>query len=473
MLQASRWIERLQLADSKRLSRWFLAKADHFGYYYFHKSIEVRIVEGCDEVQDVPKGFATLDGVFYIRVFDPDKQDAVMNLLRAMLDEDSDRYQSLLVNLAGVLPAESEEELFRLKSVRLSERGFLPFEEALSVYAHLDPDSMEKEERRKLPEIVLDGEESLKMVPFSPLDHAGGENLLALSISNITDSILLDRLRLEFAGLCNQILSADGLLTPELEDLKRTCRKASGYLNLALERLCGTDRVAMEQVLRRHPILSLFRAGFTSAMKVKWEAERWVRGSWFNGRELGTTFWGEKWGGILGGLLGRRPRLYTGFEEGEAYKDFEWLSELGDCMKVLRRLMVLDGLIERLAAYYPVDDRLLQSTGITFRPLLFNLWARRLLNLELSFSEITLDQARRFFEHIRDGEDEAPYQMSAFEKTFVTDFMGYASEADDEAASVLEEGLSQIWRGFREEYARVSGSDLDSRYSKYLMIQSK
>jgi hypothetical protein len=133
--------------------------------------------------------------------------------------------------------------------------------------------------------------------------------------------------------------------------------------------------------------------------------------------------------------------------------------------------MVLDGLIERLAGYYPVDDRLIQSTGFTFRPLLFNLWARRLLNLELSFSEITLDQARRFFEHIRDGEGEAPYQMPAFEKTFLTDFMGYASEADDEAASVLEESLSLIWRGFREEYARISGSDLDSRYSKYLIIK--
>ena len=241
-------------------------------------------------------------------------------------------------------------------------------------------------------------------------------------------------------------------------------------MNLALERLCGREVSKAEQILRGHSLVELFRVGFGLALKMKWEAERWLKESWFHGQGFDFDVWGEPWGAILAGMLERRPQLYAGPKGEEEYRDFEWLSELGECLKVLRRLMVLDGLMARVAESYPIDEGLMRSSEITFRPLLFNLWSRLLLGLEPSFSGLSLEQAKRFFERLREGTKRPPYQMGEFEETFVKDFMSYAFDADPEAAPILRDTLSLIWQEFSEEYEWVSVRDLDSRYSKFISI---
>ena len=427
------------------------------------------VTDSKDKVYDLPEGFFSLDGVFHIRIIDSENRETIENIIRVMANEDLDRYQALFLGLASVLPDELEEEMYRLRNMRLAEHGFLPFEEALSVYAPLEPEALRIERKPELPGILSEGE-SLAMVPLSPLYHAGAKNMLIETTSRISDPLLLDRIRVEFASLCNQILSADGILVHELEALIRTCRKAGGYINMALEKLCGKDISSAEDILRSHPLVSLFRVGFGLVQRVKWEAERWLKGSWFYSKGWDMDFWGEHWGGTLAGLLKRRSRLYTGFQEGEEYRDFEWLSELGECLKVLRRLMVLDSLLERLEGLYQIDERMIESSEVTFHPLLFNLWARLLLRLEPSFSGISLAQARSLFRRLRAGRRKPPYEMPGFERLFVKDFMAYASHSDPEAASILEETLSLIWKEFHDEYEWVSTHDLDGRFSQFISI---
>jgi len=130
----------------------------------------------------------------------------------------------------------------------------------------------------------------------------------------------------------------------------------------------------------------------------------------------------------------------------------------------------LDALLERLADYYQIDKRSIQSEKLTFHPMLFNLWARRLLDLEPCFSGISMSQVKSFFRHLRSGSKKAPYRMAGFEKIFVKDFLAYASSSDPEAASILKDTLALIWQEFREEYERVSLRDLDDRYLKFISI---
>ena len=462
------WMKRLQQADSRRLVRWLFGEGEALGSYHFFSSIEVVVTSKKDEVYDLPEGFFTLDGIFHIKIIDSEYRETIETIIREMAEADFNRYQAFLSGLAGVLHAEMEEEIHRLRNVRLAEHGFLPSEEAVSVYALLEPEALGVEKKLALTDILLD-DEVRAIIPISPLHNAGTKNRLMEAVLKTKDPLFLDRIRLEFAGLCNQIMSAEGLLVPEFDVLIRTCRKAASYLNLALERLCGREVSKAEQILRGHSLVELFRVGFGLALKMKWEAERWLKESWFHGQGLDAGFWGEPWGGILAGMLERRPQLYAGLK-GEEYRDFEWLSELGECLKVLRRLMVLDGLMARVAESYPIDEGLMRSSEITFRPLLFNLWSRLLLGLEPSFSGLSVEQAKRFFERLREGTKRPPYQMDEFEETFVKDFMSYAFDADPEAASILGDTLSLIWQEFSEEYEWVSLRDLDSRYSKFISI---
>jgi len=62
-----------------------------------------------------------------------------------------------------------------------------------------------------------------------------------------------------------------------------------------------------------------------------------------------------------------------------------------------------------------------------------------------------LEQAKSLFYKLRVRIRKPPYKMDKFRRTFITDFMAHASDADPEAAFILENTLSWIWEEFREE----------------------
>ncbi|MEE9612237.1 MAG: DUF6178 family protein [Desulfatiglandales bacterium] len=469
--RTSLWLNRLLQADPGKLVKWLYCEGRGLAYYYLFRSIKVE-KKGEDEVYDLQHEFFSHDGVFFIKIINSKHRDTIEHLLRRMASEDMGQYQGFLLEFKDILPSEVEEEMYRLRNIRVAENGFLPFEEAISVYAPINLEALSNESRPGLFDVVLD-EEIRAMVPVAPLFHAGAKNLLTECTSRMADPILLDRIRLEFAGLCNQILSADGLLVDEpevLEVLIRTSRKAAGYLNLALEKMYGDDISSAEQLFRGHPLFSIFRAGFGLVLKLKWEAESWLKSSWFYRKGLEAQFWGKHWGETLAGLLYKKPLLYVEAQDGEGYKDFERLSELDDCRMILHRLMALDRLLKQLADLYQMDERPTQSEELTFHTPLFNLWARRLLKLEPCFSGISLRQAKDFFRQIRAGIEKPPYLMPGFEKIFVENFLDHASDFEPELKSILKDTLAHIWEEFHQEHEWVSAKDLDQRYSKFVSI---
>ena len=470
MEQATRWLGRLQLADHERLARWLINENQNLAYFFLFKNIQVEI-KNEDEVYDLDQGFFTFDGVYFVRVLDKTKRDDIRNLLQAIAHENLNRYHALLLGLTGVLPAETEEEMYRLKNVRLAEHGFLPFEEALSIYSRLDPEAVRIGRTSKEPENSSPDEPERGLSPVSPLCHISNEGLLAVTISRVTDSILLDRIALEFAGLCNQIHSADGLMTNDLEILVKTCRKASGFLNMALERVCGKDLFSAEEVLRHNSLISLFKVGFGLALELKWEVEVWLKKSWFNGQGLGFDFWGDWWGGVLSGLTEKKPCLYVGLEKGEEYRDFEKLSELDECHELMQRVMALDKLFGRLAGKYGFHKEEAQGSGLTFYQFLFNLWARHLLRLVPCFSGISCMEAKAFFDLLRADEKKPPYRMKGFEEEFIAYYMAYAYDFEPEHVSTLKNTLSLVWNEFQEEHELMTTIDPGVKYLRFVLIK--
>jgi hypothetical protein len=466
--QSSQWLARLQEADSRRLVRWLYGEGQILAYYHLFKSIQVEIRDH-DAVYDIREGFFTVDGVYYVRVLDKEHRETTENILRTMAEEDAERYQALLLGLVGVLPADVEEEMYRLRNVRLGEHGFLPYEEALSIYSPLKGKALTLEEPDEKVNAFFD-EQTRALAPISPLYHAGGQNLLTEVAEKTSDVLFLDRIRLEFAGVCNQILSADGISVNEFDALVKVCRKAAGYLNVALESVCGTDVSLAEKIMRGNYLASIFRVGFGLALELKWEAERWLKDSWFYNRGMDFTFWGDDWGETLAGILSRKPSLYTGLRQGEEYKDFEKLSELKTCRQLLHRLKLLDKVFEQLVEHYPLEEKVIQNPRLTFHPLLFNIWARKILKMQPSFSGVSLEEAKKFFRLLRTGEKNPPFRMSGFKESFIRDFMSFFDDLDQKDKVMLKNILSVIWREFREEYERVSVDELDERFMKFLWI---
>ena len=467
--KASIWLSRMLRANPEGLAKWFFSNGESLVYYYLFKNIHLEIRSEDDDHRDFGEDFFTLDSIFYIRVPEEDYKETIKNMLSVMAGKNIIQYQSLLSTLAGVIPAELEEDMYRLRNVRLAEHGFLAPEEALAVYAPLESDALDMNVHDS-DTIRLD-EDITELIPVFPLYHVRQENLLTKVLSEINDPTLQDRLRLEFAGLCNQILSADGLMANDLDILIRICQRAAGHLNLTLEKMCHADQRQAEILLRNNSMVSLFRVGFGLVLKLKWEAEQWVKRSWFDAQGLGLNFWSDDWGQALKGILEKKPQLYVGLEEQTAFRDFEDLSELDKSFALLHRLKVLDKLIGRLARSYPIEEDRIDMFRLTFQPMLFNLWARRLLDLDPGFSAISEDEAKAFFSRLRAGETGPPFRMSDFEDIFIHDFMTFASGFELRLREELKNALSVVWQHFSEEYERVPTQDLEGRFSKFIFIE--
>jgi len=464
------WMDRLCKADPERLSRWFLSEDGNLqAHFYLSKALQVIIRQ--DDEFEAPDGFITFDGLYYVRTLDKEHGEEIVHILRTMAQQDYNRYQALLIGVASVIAAETEEEMYRLRSNRLAEDGYLPFEEALSVYSHQRADLLKKDGSGY--KLYDHGEEdSMIPVPLTPFIHAPADNLFARALTLVADNLSLDRLRVEFAGLCNQILSADGVRLEGIEILIRISRKAAGYINLGLERLSEGNIQVSEQFVRNNPLISIFRVGFGLSLELKWETEKWIRDAWFLKHDLQHYFWGEEWGGTLKGILENRPLFYNGLKEGGEYRHFESLGELEKCRDIIHRLILVDGLLQDLSSSYPVQIDLSRDPLLTFKPLLINFWARGQLKLDPGFLPLSLDQAREFLWLARRKQKNPPFRMRGMGKVFITDIVSRKKGLSSNDIDLLEHTLSQLWEEFTEEYAMVKTSDLDTRFTRLMIIES-
>jgi hypothetical protein len=463
------WMERLQQADQDRLVSWLYDEGQWIAYFYLFHEIQV-MVRDKEDLSEPPKGVFTVDDLLYVRILDEEHRAVIEELLHHMARVDYERYYALLTSLAGIIPAEHEQEMLRRRNVRLAEEGFLPFDEALSAYAHLSLDAL----AGGMEQSVLDRFEETaypSMVPMSPLIQVPEQSLFMQATQEIEESGLMDRIRIEFAGLCNQLASATGEAVESVETLVNIYRKAAGYINIALENVSGRDLNKALEILRKNSVLSIFRAGFGSALELSWEARRWMHKSWFIRSGLELSFWGEDWSGCLTGLMERRPRLFVNDGREPPYKDFETRSEIDALKKTLKQIAMVDRFFEKLNRLYPlnVEDR--KAPIYEFHNLLFNLWARHELHLAPGFDSLSIEEVHDFFQLIRGDKEKPPYTMPGFREKFAEDLMAYAQGWAVEDRQSLAEIIDLLWEKFTEEYAWVAKADLDGRYMRFVLTR--
>ncbi len=467
--RTGQWIERLLAADPERFTQWLFSDGQELVYYYLYQSIVVKVRNEDEEVFEAGPEFFTIDGFFYIRPVQEDQRETIEALLRTMAQEDTLKYQALLTGVAGVLPAELEEEMYRIRNIRLAEHGFLPREEAIAVYAPLNPESLKTKKQDASPWPTASLEDAGE-APRWPLQAIQGQNLLTKTISTLSDARLLDRIRLEFAGLCNQILSAEGLVNWDMDDLQEIQLQAAGYLNLILKERCHEETDTAENLLRMNTLVSLFRAGFGLALNLKWKAERWLKGCWFHEAGLEPSFWGEAWGQALAGLLKRRPLFYCGEGSPSGFRNFKSLSELSSTDNILGSLDILDRLMAYLTEKYPLGSPDSGSFHLTFYQLLFTLWARQLLALKPGFEALSPEEAKAFLSLLRSGDATPPYRMFGFEERFLRAFAVPDLDSMDSVSKNLKGALTQTWQDFSDEMEFVATDAFDAKYSQYILI---
>lgn len=468
----TRWLNRFLQAAPDRLVRWAGEEKTDLLEYYFYRNVDIAIREEDHDASDFPDDFFSDDQVFFLRlrpdVFEPETEVAdkdtreafLTDFLKRLSREDHVRYQSMLLEAAGILPAEMEEELYRRRNVRRAERGFAPLEEAVGVYQGLTADALEA----RYPKVLRPPEGAPPAAPVGGLD---GDDPFsrALSLPNLSD--VIEPLQSEFAGLCNHLIVADRLTVRDRESLREVARKAAGYISIGLEAASGEISPAKAaSAVRRHALIDLFRVGFREAAALKSRAHRWHAESWAMRQGLPLTFWGEDWLGVLGGLLLPRPRYCDETRAGERYREFSSLEEIRRAADRLEQIVRADRLLDLADPLDSAETKVVaEAEGrITWGTVLLNRWARTRLGLSGTLSPIPLAIFRPFFQALWADDPEA-VRLSPDVRT---DLMGFlAGETRLEPAELLE------WAGavvdalaafLESELGQVSARDLDPRF---------
>lgn len=468
--QTLQWLAGMAKADSQRFSSWALEDQSQLIALTLTQTADIFFREDQDD-SDIPPGYQTLDGSFYFKSREVHNAQTIHDVMAALAQNAPLDYPNLLLSLPAVIPAETEEELYRLRNNRIAEYGFPSYDEAVAIYAPLEVTALPRDKMSHLPG-RLATPESDSLIPSTPWMAVSDFPFLAEGFAGITDPLQADRIRLEFAVLCNTLIVADTWVgIDDEEDLVRISRKAAGYMNIAVEKICAEQGCTPSAVLTAHALQTLFRAGFGEAMRLQWRAKRWLEKSWFFSQRKPLSFWGIKYMMILEAILQPRP-CYVAQEQNPPYRHFENNNELNTTADILGQITALDKMLSRMAGAEG-NGNLALADCETFYPILFNRWAQDLLNHRISFAPLSSEEARAFFRLLREGETVFPYTMEKYRNAFMEAFMKSAVDFNAEEKKHLTDALHEIWSDFSHEYERVALADLDARFSVFLKISRK
>jgi Family of unknown function (DUF6178) len=493
----TKWLERLMEAQPQRILPWLLREKIDFTQFFLHKTIQVLIREHDEDPSVFGDDFFTADDVFYVRVLpgrkvpadgegeeadgaedESHRQAFLRRLITRIANEDHVLYQRLLMNAASLLPAEAEEELYRLKNIRLAERGFLPFNEAVGVYEPLDAADLYRHPAKHFERDPAAG--GLLPVPQYPVGMIEAKSVFSEALRLVDSTETLHHLQMEFAGLSNQIVAADQKLVQDRGVLRDIVRKACGYLSIGIEALNEAThphadhdlQVQAASYICRFPLSHIFRVGYGRALRLKWKVQRWHKNAWYTAAGLPLSFWGETWLGVIGGLMIKKPLFFDNYRTEKLYREFETLAEVDATQECIGQIMAMDALLSRLN----LDNRRIPGQHLTYKSLLLTLWARHHTGAlgdsgaPLTTEPIGLSAFRPFFRElfgIKDADHPAASprkSTSAMKSSFLAWLSGATGMSAGEITGFLGPSLDALFDELDAELGAVAPRHIDPRF---------
>jgi hypothetical protein len=486
----SRWLDLLLEADAPRFINWFLNEKLEFIEFFLYKNIEVRVREHDQDPSEFGEGFFSLDDTYYIRFIDQSadaaenelteqqRQKFITRLAEALSDFDHRLYQGVLLEATHVIPAETEEDCFHWRNVRLAEKGFLPFDEAIGIYQPVKPQDLAEQSAKIIP--PAEDPTSLFRVPQYAIRLLSKDDHFSRALTTIEPENVVSHIQSEFANLCNQIIVADHKTIRERDQLRDIVKKACGYISIGLERL-SKEKIEVDpnraaDLITRYPLSQIFRVGFGAALKLKWQTEKWLDQCWYARNGLRLTFWGEKWLGVLGGLLIKKPLFYDNYKTGVLYREFDSLEDVRTTDDAFSQIKAIDGLLSMMSINI---DRPSAYGFLTYKNLILTLWARHYLQISAEkLKPIPQDQFKPFFDQLlpeqpADGRNQKRKIPRQMKQNFLDWLAADSGLKDFEITERLGQTLENLFEEIESELDQVTGKDLDPRYVRLFLLEDK
>jgi hypothetical protein len=478
----TRWLNRLLQADADRFTHWITGDKKEDFTFYLHNNIIVHIREYDEDPGEIGDDFFTEDGIHYVSLRPYSKEDKhlqkkrdqfLTDLLRRISVFDYAEHRNFLLESMTLIPAEAEEELYRLRNVRLAEKGLIPLEEAVGVYQPLNSADLGAR-RRKSKQFIGRIVDSYPL-PIDPKGPPADTDLFTHTLGQIHDQAALQQLQAEFAGLCNQIIAADQKKVREKETLEQVVQKAAGYISIGLERLRAdideSGPYVCADLVQSYYLADIFRVGYGCALALKWKAGKWQRTAWFTGHGLPLGFWGESQMGVLGGLLIKKPLFFNDLGAGPLYREFRTLADIEHTESALNAIIAFDDLLGLMDVELGQVEK---YRFLTYQNLIMTLWANHYLGLSESGKTphpIAMDQFRRFFRDLWVAGPEPRRISDTMRELFLEWLAQRCGLATFEITDRMSSALEQLFNVVEQELGSVKTKDLDPRFIQMFLIR--
>jgi len=297
------------------------------------------------------------------------------------------------------------------------------------------------------------------------------DNVFCRALSCICLEEAFDQIQIEFAGLCNQITSADKNPVREREELRAVVKKACGYLSIGLERLCGNrrnlDDNQMAALIKTYPLTDIFRIGYSLISDLKHKTEKWIKSAWFSKRGFALSFWGEELVGAIGGLLIKRPRFFDNYKTGVLYREFETLQDVEQTRAALDEAVAFDHLLSRLSIN---TGALPKNLFVTHKNLILTSWTRSRLGLTGDSFNIPIAVFKDFYEGLWEKTGPTPCIRQSQKTNFLRWLAKECDVAEDEISAPLGKALERLFSEIADEYCNIKVEDLDPRFAGMFML---
>ena len=281
---------------------------------------ELVVVGGVGDLSEDEERFGdydlTLDGVFMLSFKNPQHSQVIGTFLSMLIKLDNPLYTALMEGIKGDVDLELEEQIQRFRTGRLEDLGFPPLDEALSIYARVNPASFELHDDK---ELLRAAGECGGLVPI----HAQEDTLLFRALA-LADS---EPLMQELNYLVNSALVAEGGAFAEPEAMTDVLQRVCGYLNIALEQLSGGDEPTAAKILHGEQLKRLFQLGYSIVLELKFAAQDTETVDYASGK-------------LLSGLKAKRPHFYRGLDPDgiDGYREFKNLTDVRRAAGLLGQL---------------------------------------------------------------------------------------------------------------------------------------
>lgn len=319
---------------------------------------------------------------------------------------------TLMSEARWALSIELQEELYQLRNGRLSEAGYVPYDEAMAIFAKLDPIGWTQKQREwlraappvegALPAGQLTPLEPQALAVQEALNHAD-RPFFATTLATLTPALgadvaseVLSSTMTQMRAVAQRVLVAEGGKPGDPDAINIASERTIDTLSLALEFLSEGDITLSAQALAQIPLRDLHRLGHSVTTQLQQQLRAIAQRGNLTLTEQPFSLLEDQDATLCEGLLQRRPVMEASTQRRfRSVRDIQYVAKrLGQI--AFSELFFFAWLgFDRDALIGVIENENLNSTPIElvrFRTLFATFVLNRILDAERPLMPMTLDE---------------------------------------------------------------------------------